>query len=317
MCPAPCGVDSYVTRRKGITMADPRFGRMLTAMVTPFTPDLELDLPRAAALADRLLASGSDGLIVCGTTGESPTVFYPQKMELFRTVIDAVGGRAPVIANAGDNCTADSVEFARKVASLGVDGIMAVVPYYNKPPQEGLYRHFRSIAEAVDVPVILYNIPGRCVINMTAETTLRLAHDCENIVAIKEASGDLTQIAQIIDGAPAGFEVLSGDDEMTLPMMGLGGTGVISVVAHVAGHRFKEMIDAQVDGDHTRALRIHLELLPLMKALFMTANPIMVKEALRLQGFPVGTVRLPLVPPTPEQTADLERVMRHVGVLPV
>ncbi|MBE0416713.1 MAG: 4-hydroxy-tetrahydrodipicolinate synthase [Coriobacteriia bacterium] len=298
-------------------MAEPRFGRMLTAMVTPFTSDLELDLPRAQALADRLLSSGTDGLIVCGTTGESPTVFYPQKMELFRAVIGAVGDRAPVIANAGDNCTEDSVEFAQKVAALGVDGIMAVVPYYNKPPQEGLYRHFRAIAEAVDVPVILYNIPGRCVVNMMAETTLRLAHDCENIVAVKEASGDLTQIAQIIDGAPAGFEVLSGDDEMTLPMMGLGGTGVISVVAHVAGRRFKEMISAHVAGDHTRALRIHLELLPLMKALFMTANPIMVKEALRLQGFSVGTVRLPLVPPTSEQTAELEHVMRHVGVLPV
>ena len=298
-------------------MSEPRFGRMLTAMVTPFTDDLELDLPRAQSLADRLLSSGSDGLIVCGTTGESPTVFYPQKMELFRAVIEAVDGRAPVIANAGDNCTADSVEFARKVASLGVDGIMTVVPYYNKPPQEGLYRHFRAIAEAVDVPVILYNIPGRCVINMTAETTLRLAHDCENVVAVKEASGDLTQIAQIIDGAPDGFEVLSGDDEMTLPMMGLGGTGVISVVAHITGHRFKEMITAHVAGDHTRALRIHLELLPLMKALFMTANPIMCKEALRLQGFSVGHCRLPLVPPTAEQTAELERIMRHVGALPV
>ncbi len=298
-------------------MAEPRFGRMLTAMVTPFTPELELDLPRAQALVERLLASGTDGLIVCGTTGESPTVFYPQKIELFRAVVEAAKGRAPVIANAGDNCTADSVDFARKVASLGVDGIMTVVPYYNKPPQEGLYQHFRAIAEAVDLPVILYNIPGRCVINMTAETTLQLAHDCENIVAVKEASGDLTQIAQIIDGAPAGFDVLSGDDEMTLPMMGLGGAGVISVVAHVAGHRFKEMISAQVSGDHTRALRIHLELLPLMKALFMTSNPIMVKEALRLQGFPVGTVRLPLVPPTPEQTVELERIMRHVGTLPV
>jgi 4-hydroxy-tetrahydrodipicolinate synthase len=287
---------------------------MMTAMVTPFTDDDQLDLPRASQLADRLLGDGSDGLIVCGTTGESPTVFYPQKMELFRAVLDAAGGRAPVIANAGDNCTADSVEFARKVAALGVDAIMAVVPYYNKPPQEGLYRHFRAIAEAVDVPVILYNIPGRCVINMTAETTLRLAHDCENIVAVKEASGDLTQIAQIIDGAPEGFEVLSGDDEMTLPMMGLGSTGVISVISHVAGARFKEMIDAQSAGDHTRALRIHLELLPLMKALFMTANPIMVKEALRLTGFPVGGVRLPLINASAEQSAELARIMRHVGV---
>ncbi len=296
-------------------MTTPRFGRMITAMVTPFTAEGALDLDRAAQLADRLLSTGSDALVVCGTTGESPTVFYDQKIELFRSVIDAVGGRAPVIANAGDNCTDDSVEFAQKVVSLGVDGIMAVVPYYNKPPQEGLYRHFRAIAESVDVPVILYNIPGRCVINMTAETTLRLAHDCSNIAAVKEASGNLTQIAQIIDGAPEGFEVLSGDDEMTLPMMGLGGTGVISVLSHVAGDRFKEMINAQVAGDHTRALRIHLELLPLMKVLFITANPILVKEALRLQGFEVGGVRLPLVEPTAEQTAELERVMRHVGAL--
>ncbi len=295
-------------------MMTPRFGRMLTAMVTPFTSEDTLDLDRAQGLAVRLLGQGSDGLIVCGTTGESPTVYYDQKMDLFRAVLDAIDGRAPVIANAGDNCTADSVAFARKVVSLGVDGIMAVVPYYNKPPQEGLYLHFRSIAEAVDVPVILYNIPGRSVINMSAETTLRLARDCENIVAVKEASGDLTQIAQIIDGAPEGFEVLSGDDEMTLPMMGLGGTGVISVASHVVGPRFKEMIEAQITGDHTRALRLHLELLPLMKALFMTANPIMVKEALRLTGFDVGGVRLPLVPPTAEQTAELIRVMDHVGV---
>ena len=296
-------------------MSTPRFGRMITAMVTPFTPDLDLDLPRAQELAVKLLDEGSDALVVCGTTGESPTVFYPQKMQLFRAVIEAVGGRAPVIANAGDNCTADSVEFARQVVALGVDAIMAVVPYYNKPPQEGLYRHFHEIAHAVSVPVILYNIPGRCVVNMEAATTLRLAHDCPNIVAVKEASGNLAQIAEIIKGGPEGFEVLSGDDEMTLPMMGLGGSGVISVIAHVAGPRFKEMVEAHANGDHTRALRIHLELLPLMKALFMTANPIMVKEGLRLQGFDVGTVRLPLVPPTPEQTAELERIMRHVGVL--
>ncbi len=296
-------------------MAEPRFGRLLTAMVTPFGPDGELDLPRAQELALRLLDQGTEGLIVCGTTGESPTVFYDQKLELFRAVLDAVGGRAPIVANAGDNCTADSVEFARKVASLGVDAIMAVVPYYNKPPQEGMYAHFRAIAEAVDIPVILYNIPGRCVVNMTAETTLRLAHDVDNIVAVKEASGDLSQIAAIIDGAPDGFEVLSGDDEMTLPMMGLGGTGVISVASHVAGPMMAEMISAQATGEHTRALALHLRLIPLFKALFMTANPIMVKDALRQVGFPVGITRLPLVPPTPAQSAELERVMRHIGLL--
>ena len=296
-------------------MANPRFGRLLTAMVTPFTPDLELDLPRAGALASRLLDEGSEALVVCGTTGESPTVFYDQKLELFRAVLDTVGDRAPVIANVGDNCTADSVEFARKATSFGVDAIMCVVPYYNKPPQEGIYRHFRSIAEAVDVPVLLYNIPGRCVVNMTAETTLRLANDVENIVGVKEASGDLAQIARIVQGAPEGFEVLSGDDEMTLPMMGVGCTGVISVASHVAGPQTREMVEAHASGDHTRALSLHLHLLPLFKSLFMTANPIMVKDALAQCGFPVGTCRLPLVPPTPEQSAELGRVLEHLGLL--
>jgi len=296
-------------------MTTPRFGRMITAMVTPFTPDRDLDLPRAAQLATRLLDGGSDGLVVCGTTGESPTVFYDQKIDLFRTVVDAVGGRAPVIANAGDNCTDDSVEFAKKVVALGVNAIMAVVPYYNKPPQEGMYRHFSAIAAAVDVPVILYNIPGRCVVNLEPATIIRLANDCENIVALKQANPDLSQTAAVLAGAPEGFEVFAGDDELTLPMMGMGGTGVISVLSHVAGVRFKEMIDSQANGDHTRALRIHLELLPLMKALFMTANPIMVKKALELTDFPVGGVRLPLVDASEEQTAELERVMRHVGAM--
>ena len=296
-------------------MANPRFGRLITAMVTPFTPDLELDLPRTAALASRLLDQGSEALVVCGTTGESPTVFYDQKLEVFRAVIDAVGDRAPVIANVGDNCTADSVGFARKAASLGVDAIMCVVPYYNKPPQEGLYRHFRAIAEAVEVPVLLYNIPGRCVVNMTAETTLRLARDVENIVGVKEASGDLVQIARIVEGAPDGFEVLSGDDGMTLPMMGVGATGVISVASHVAGPQMREMVEGHAAGEHTRALSLHLRLLPLFNALFMTSNPIMVKDALAQCGFPVGACRLPLVPPTDVQSADLGRVLEHLGLI--
>lgn len=296
-------------------MSELRFGRLLTAMVTPFDSNLELDLDRAQELAIRLLDEGSDALVVCGTTGESPTVFYPQKMDLFRAVIEAVDGRAPVIANAGDNCTPDSVHFARDVATLGVDGIMTVVPYYNKPPQEGLYRHFSAIADAVDVPIVLYNIPGRCAINMTAETTLRLAHDHDNIIAIKEASGDLTQVANIIDDAPSGFEVFAGDDALTLPMLGLGASGVISTIGNIASDRMSRMIKAFIEGDHTTALATHLGLLPLMKELFVTSNPIMVKEALKLLGFPVGGVRLPLVDATPEQSADLERVMRRVGVL--
>lgn len=296
-------------------MSEPRFGRLLTAMVTPFDADLELDLNRAQELAVRILDQGCDALVVCGTTGESPTVFYPQKMDLFRAVLEAVGGRAPVIANAGDNCTQDSVDFARDVAGLGVDGIMAVVPYYNKPPQEGLYRHFSAIANAVDTPIILYNIPGRCVVNMTGETTLRLAHDHDNIVAVKEASGDLTQVAKIIDEAPAGFDVFSGDDSLTLPMLGLGATGVISTIGNIAPDRMKQIIDAFLAGDHTAALSAHLSLLPLMNELFVTSNPILVKEALKLLGFPVGGVRLPLVDATPEQSAQLELVMRRTGVL--
>jgi 4-hydroxy-tetrahydrodipicolinate synthase len=296
-------------------MPTPRFGRLITAMVTPFTPDGALDLDRAQQLAVRLLDQGSEALVVCGTTGESPTVFYDDKIRLFEAVIEAVDGAAPVIANAGDNCTDDSVAFARKVAALGVDAIMAVVPYYNKPPQEGLYRHFGAIASAVDVPVILYNIPSRSVVNMEAATTLRLAADFENIVAVKEASSNLTQIAAIIDGAPLGFEVLSGNDEDTLPMMGLGATGVISVASHVAGPQMAEMLSAQANGDHTKALKIHLELMPLFKALFMTSNPIMVKKALELVGFGCGETRLTLIPATEEQTAELARVMRHIGLI--
>lgn len=288
---------------------------MITAMVTPFTADRELDLPRAQELALRLIEQGSDALVVCGTTGESPTVFYPQKIDLFKAVIEAVDGRVPVIANAGDNCTADSVEFAKEVEKLGVDAIMAVVPYYNKPPQEGLFRHYCSIAQAVDLPVILYNIPGRCVINADPATILRIAHECENVVALKQANSDLSQTAAVLAEAPEGFEVFAGDDELTLPMMGLGGTGVISVVSHVAGPQFKEMIEAQAAGDHTRALRIHLELLPLMKSLFVTSNPIMVKKGLELQGFPVGGVRLPLIDASDAQAEELARVMRHTGVL--
>ncbi|MDR2714687.1 MAG: 4-hydroxy-tetrahydrodipicolinate synthase [Coriobacteriales bacterium] len=291
------------------------FGRFIPAMVTPFDANLELDLTRAQELAVRLVDAGSDALVINGTTGESPTVFYPQKISLFTAVLEAVGGRVPVIANVGDNCTADSVAFARDVEKLGVDGVMLVVPYYNKPPQEGMYQHFRSIAESIDLPAILYNIPGRCVVNMEAQTTLRLAHDVDNIVAVKEASGKLDQIAEIITDAPEGFVVYSGDDEQTLPIMSLGGYGVISTIGNVAPERMKEIVELLAAGEQTKALAAHLRLLPLMKELFVTANPIMPKEALRLLGFDCGGVRLPLVDATPAQRDGLEKVMRAVGVL--
>lgn len=296
-------------------MSQPRFGRMIPAMVTPFDKNLELDLDKAQALAARLVDGGSDSLIINGTTGESPTVFYPQKMELFRAVVEAVGTKVPVIANVGDNCTADTVEFANDVAKLGVDGFMCVVPYYNKPPQEGIYQHFLTIAHAVELPIILYNIPGRCVVNMEAETTLRLARECENVVAVKEASGRMDQVKAIVDGAPEGFDVYSGDDSATFEIMGLGGAGVISTIGNVAPTRMKEIVDLCAAGDWAAAEVANEQLMPLMEGLFETSNPILVKEALALLGFSVGGVRLPLVNATREQSDRLAQIMREVGVL--
>lgn len=291
------------------------FGTMIPAMVTPFTPSLDLDLPRAAELADRLVNGGSSAIVVNGTTGESPTVFYPQKLELFKTVVQAVNGRVPVIANVGDNCTADTVEFASDVAPLGVDAFMCVVPYYNKPPQEGLYQHFKTIADSTDLPIVLYNIPGRCVINMSADTTLRLAHDCTNIIAVKEASGDLEQIARIINEAPEGFFVYSGDDSATFDIMRAGGAGVISTIGNVCPERMRAITDACQSGNWEEADSLNRKLLPLMDGLFETSNPILVKKALELIGFPVGGVRLPLVNATETQTERLKAVMQQVGVL--
>lgn len=291
------------------------FGRFIPAMITPFDKDRELDLKRAQELALRLIEGGADALLLNGTTGESPTVFYPQKIELFRAVMEAVDGKVPIIANVGDNCTADSVDFACAAAKIGVDGLMCVVPYYNKPPQEGIYWHFRSIAEAVDLPIILYNIPGRCVINMEAETTLRLAYDCANIRAVKEASGKLDQIAKIANEAPAGFAVYAGDDEITFSLMALGGWGVISTIGNVAPARMNEIVTAMAAGDQARALAAHLALQPLMRELFVTSNPIMVKAAMRIVDFDCGGVRLPLVDATATQSEKLAQVMRAVGVL--
>ncbi|MBR0406135.1 MAG: 4-hydroxy-tetrahydrodipicolinate synthase [Eggerthellaceae bacterium] len=296
-------------------MSEHRFGRLITAMITPFDANRELDLDRTEEFADRLVRGGTDSIVVCGTTGESPTVFYPQKIEVIKAVVRAVDHRVPVIANIGDNCTADTINFAADVDKLGVDGYMCVVPYYNKPPQEGLYQHFKAIANSTELPIILYNIPSRCVINMTAETTLRLAHDLENIVAVKEASGKLDQIKEVIDGAPDGFNVYAGDDSITYDLMKFGGTGVISTISNVATARMKEIVDACAAGNWDEAKSLNDMLMPLMEGLFKTTNPILVKESLKLAGFNVGGVRLPLIDATPEQSAELEATMKAVGVL--
>ncbi len=296
-------------------MTEPQFGRLVTAMITPFDETRNLDLKRCAEFADRLVEGGTDALAVCATTGESPTIFYPQKIDVLKTVVEAVGGRAKIIANVGDNCTQDTIDFAKDVEKLGVDGLMCVVPYYNKPPQEGLYQHFKAIANSVDLPVVLYNIPGRCVVNMTAEITLRLANDVENIVAIKEASGKMDQVKEIVDNAPEGFCVYSGDDSATLDIMKLGGVGVVSTISNVATARMKEIVDLCAAGKWDEAEVANAKLLPMMDGLFETTNPILVKEALKLVGFPVGGVRLPLIDATPEQSARLAQIMREVGVL--
>ncbi len=294
---------------------DPRFGRMIPAMITPFDKNREVDYKQAGALGDRLIGSGADALLVCATTGESPTIQWDEKKKVFASVLEASNGRVPVVANVGTNCTADSVAFAKQAQEIGMDGIMAVVPFYNKPPQEGMYQHFKAIADAIDIPVILYNIPGRCGVNMEAHTTLRLARDCANIIAVKEASGKLDQIKEIIDGAPVGFSIYSGDDSMTYDVMKLGGDGVISTTGNIAPAHMKEIVEQCARGDFDAAMQAHQKLLPLMRELFVTSNPILVKESLNIAGFPVGGVRLPLVDATPEQSQELESVMREVGAL--
>ena len=284
-------------------------------MVTPFDADLKLDVERTRNLVDFLVDGGSDSILVCGTTGESPTLTTAEKLLLFETVVDQVAGRVPVIANVGSNNTAGSIELGLEAKKLGVQGIMAVVPYYNKPPQEGLYQHFKAIAEEVDLPTVVYNIPGRCSVNMTAETTLRLAHDVEQIVCVKEASGDINQMAEICEGAPEGFWVLSGDDSMTLPLMEKGGHGVISTAGNVVPKKMKELVDLCAAGDWDAARAAHEALMPIMKGLFVVTNPILTKQALNLIGVPVGGLRLPLIEATAEQTSALEAVLKEAGAL--
>ncbi|CEP66811.1 Aldolase-type TIM barrel [Moorella glycerini] len=290
------------------------WGRILTAMVTPFTADGKLDLDGAKKLAAYLVDHGSDGLVVAGTTGESPALSHEEKIALFRAVKEAVGGRAAVIAGTGTNSTAASIELSREAETLGVDGLMLVVPYYNRPSQEGLYQHFRAIAEAVSLPIILYNIPSRTGRNMDAVTTLRLA-EIKNIVAVKEASGDLDQATAIIREAPPDFLLYSGDDSLTLPLMAVGGYGIISVAAHLVGDKMQAMVRAFVSGDVAGAATLHRELFPLFKALFITSNPVPVKEALQMLGLPAGPVRLPLVGASPAEKEKIAAALKAAGIL--
>ena len=292
-------------------MADTRvnFGRVMTAMVTPFAADGSVDYEQAGALAKMLLASGSDGLVLTGTTGESPTLTIEEQVAVWRAVRKVVGPSATIIGGASTNSTAESLEMVREGVSAGMSGLMFTVPYYNKPPQEGLYRHFTTLAAATPLPCILYNIPGRTALNMTAETTLRLANDVTNIVGIKEAAGDLPQAQAICDAAPAGFRLWSGDDALTLDILDQGGWGIVSVASHLVGAQIAEMIATYARGDRAGARAIEARLMPLFNVLFIETNPIPVKYALNHAGINVGILRLPMIEASEAARARIDAEM--------
>jgi 4-hydroxy-tetrahydrodipicolinate synthase len=271
-----------------------QFGRLVTAMVTPFDQELNIDFQKTERLIDHLLETGTEALVVSGTTGESPTLSGEEKLQLFRHVVEYTNGRCKVIAGTGSNNTAASIEFTQAAEKTGVDAVMLVAPYYSRPSQEGLYQHFKAVAEATKLPVMLYNVPGRTGVNMTAQTTLRLA-ELPNVICVKEASGNLSQMAQIIENAPEGFELYSGDDGLTLPVLSIGGVGVVSVASHVVGSEMTEMINAFFSGNYRQAAALHRKLLPVFEGLFAYPSPGPTKVALEKLGVPVGGVRLPLV----------------------
>lgn len=280
------------------------FGRIVTAMVTPFDEQGEIDFQATQNLINYLISNGTEALVVSGTTGESPTLTNKEKAKLFKFTVNVVNGRVPVIAGTGTNNTKESMEMTLLAENAGVDGIMLVTPYYNKPCQEGLYQHFKAIAEVTTLPIMLYNIPGRSVVNMSVETVIRLSK-IRNIVAIKEASGDLDTMAEIIDRTPKSFALYSGDDGLTLPVLSIGGAGVVSVASHVVGNDMQTMIAHFQRGDFDQAAREHRRLLPIMRALFAAPNPSAVKAALNLKGVPVGGVRLPMIPLNSDQLRSL------------
>ena len=286
------------------------FGRLITAMVTPFKEDGSLDLETYGRLVEGLIDAGNDSLLATGTTGESPVLTESERADLYRAAVRAADGRARIIAGTGGYSTDESKHLARLAAACGVDCLLQVAPYYNKPPQAGLYEHFREIAEATPLPNILYNVPSRTVTNIDASTVADLSQ-IDNIIGIKEASADLDQIAEIIRTAHPDFIVYSGNDADTLPMMALGGVGVISVASHVISGNIRRMIDAFFDGDLETARRLHLQSLPLFRALFPAgwSNPIAVKAALNIGGFPIGAPRLPLVEFPADMTRDLASVL--------
>lgn len=290
------------------------FGRILTAMITPFHEDLSVNYEAAATLAKYLVANGSNGLVITGSTGEAATLTDEEKLKLYDVVMKAVGDKATIIAGTGSNDTRASIALTLAAEKLGVHGVMLVGPYYNKPPQEGFYQHFKAIAESTKLPIILYNVPGRTASNILPVTIARLAQ-ISNIVAVKEASGNLEQMSEIIRTTPKDFMVYSGDDSLTLPTLAIGGTGIISVAAHIVGNRMQEMVAAFLNNDMPTAQEIHAELLPFFKVMFITTNPIPVKTAVTLIGQNAGPFRLPLIPPSPKEFEQLSNVMQKMKLI--
>ncbi len=297
-------------------MSVPYFGRLLTAMVTPMFSDGRVDYEGAEKLANYLVEHGSDGIVVAGSTGESATLSAEEKLELFRVVVGAVGKKAHVIAGTGTNDTSASVEFTKAAERTGVHGAMLVGPYYNKPPQEGFYQHFRAVAAKTELPLILYNVPGRTACNLLPATVARLAQ-LPNIVALKEAAGQMEQVSELMSILPDDFTVYSGDDSLTLPMMSVGAHGVICVAGHIVGQEMQAMMSAYQAGDVQKAARLHKRLLPFFKVIFITTNPIPIKAAVGLKGLPSGNARLPLIAPTPAELEKIREVMAQLSALSV
>jgi 4-hydroxy-tetrahydrodipicolinate synthase len=287
------------------------FGTIATAMVTPFDHKGNIDFAKTTQLVNYLINNGTTSLVVAGTTGESPTLTSEEKVALFRHVVSVADGRVPVIAGTGSNNTRASIELTKKAEETGVDAIMLVAPYYNKPNQEGMYQHFKAIAESTKLPVMLYNVPGRTVANISVDTVVRLS-EIPNVVAVKEASGDLMAMTEIIERTGDDFALYSGDDGLTLPVLAIGGKGVVSVASHVFGNQMQEMIAAFQNGEMKKAQTLHQQLVQVTKAVFMAPSPTPVKTALQMLGLDVGSVRLPLVPLTETERQALQQTIQTI-----